>query len=351
LQRAGRPALERFAASAPTVRTEASTCAVGGCRFATAAGSPLCDTHLKSFRWLRTRRPGLEPADYLAHLTRARESASPTFDLRGLPELVRLELGYALQARSDARGAAITPLIFGQVVRWLRDRPVDSLLIGSDAARARAAEQRFTTGARDNPLGWVRFCRTVLQRLREQHAGREVWEWDTWPTDAIDVDGRYAHQPVRRIYFADIEPGWLKALAKRWARWRITTTTKSPASIAVSTSSLRRFTGFLAERGELPAGPEAITRELLERYRAHVHTLPVSGARRMGLLIDLKVFLDDIRLHEWAPGLPANATFYRGETPKPRGALPRFIDEFVMGQIDNEDNLARLPDETPVRWS
>jgi integrase len=77
-----------------------------------------------------------------------------------------------------------------------------------------------------------------------------------------------------------------------------------------------------------------------------VHTLPVSGARRMGLLIDLKVFLDDVRLHEWAPGLPANATFYRGETPKPRGALPRFIDEFVMGQIDNEDNLARLPDET-----
>jgi hypothetical protein len=27
---------------------------------------------------------------------------------------------------------------------------------------------------------------------------------------------------------------------------------------------------------------------------------------------DLKVFLDDIRLHEWANGLPANATYYRG---------------------------------------
>ena len=345
-ERAGRPALERFAASAPTVRTEASTCTVAACRFATAARSPFCDTHLKSFRWLRTRRPGLERADYRAHLARARDSASPTFDLRGLPALVQLELGYSLQARSDARGAAITPLIFGQVVRWLRDRPVDSLLIGSDAAWVTAAEQRFTPGARANPLGWVRFCRTVLQRLREQHAAADVWEWDTWPTDRIDVDGRYAHQPVRRIYFADIEPAWLKALAKRWARWRITTTTKSPASIAVSTSSLRRFTSFAAGRGQLPAGPEAITRELLEHYRAHVHTLPVSGARRMGLLIDLKVFLDDVRLHEWAPGLPANATYYRGETPKPRGALPRFIDEFVMGQIDNEANLARLPDET-----
>lgn len=152
-ERAGRPALERFAASAPTVRTEASTCTVAACRFATAARSPFCDTHLKSFRWLRTRRPGLERADYRAHLARARDSASPTFDLRGLPALVQLELGYSLQARSDARGAAITPLIFGQVVRWLRDRPVDSLLIGSDAAWVTAAEQRFTPGARANPLG------------------------------------------------------------------------------------------------------------------------------------------------------------------------------------------------------
>jgi len=345
-QRAGKPPLAVFTTDAPAVRTEAATCTVGRCAFVTAARSPFCDTHLKSFRWLRTRRPELQPADYLAHLARARESASPKFDLLGVPPLVGLELGYALQARSDARGAAITPLIFGQVVRWLVDRPVDSLLIGSDAAWARAAEQRFATGSRANPLGWLRFSRVVLQRLREQHAGQDVWSWDTWPTDLIDVDGRYAHQPVRRIYFSDIEPAWLKELAKRWARWRITTTTKSPASVAVSTSSLRRFTSFLAERDELPAGPQAITRGLLERYRAHVHTLTVSASRRTGLLTDLKVFLDDVRLHEWAPGLPANATYYRGEIPKARAALPRFIDEFVMGQIESDENLARLPDET-----
>jgi len=345
-ERSGKPPLGVFATDPPAVRTEATTCAVCGCAFATAARSAFCDTHLKSFRWLRGRRPELQPADYLAHLAQARESASPRFDLRGLSPLVALELGYALQARSDARGAAITPLIFGQVARWLIDRPVDSLLIGSDAAWARAAEQRFPAASRANPLGWMRFCRSVLQRLRAQHSGQDVWSWDTWPTDLIDVDGRYAHQPVRRIYFADIEPVWLKELAKRWARWRITTTTKSPASVSVSTSSLRRFTSFLAERDELPAGPDAITRDLLERYRAHVHTLAVSGSRRNGLLTDLKVFLDDVRLHEWAPGLPANATYYRGEIPHARGTLPRFIDEFVMGQIENADALARLPDET-----
>ena len=276
----------------------------------------------------------------------AREQLGPRFDLRGVGPLVALELGYALLCRQQARGAAITPLIFGQVMRWLRDRPVDSLLIGSDAASARAAEARFGARGRGNPLGWVRYCRRVLGRLRDERHGGEVWQWDTWPTERIDPEGRYAHQPVRRIYFADIQPDWLRELAKRWARWRISTATKSPSSVALSASSLRRFTAWLADRDALPAAAHQITRGVLEDYRAHVHTLPVSAAGRSGLLTDLKVFLDDVRLHEWAPGLPANATYYRGEIPHKTSGLPRFVDEFVMGQLERDATLDRLPDLT-----
>ena len=345
-ERAGRPPLDAFAAVAPAVKTMSDRCRIGGCRFPAIAELGFCDSHHRSFGWLRSRRQGIEPHDYVEHLASAREHAGPRFDLRGVGELVALELGYALQCRQDARGAAITPLAFGQVARWLREQPVDSLLIGSDAAWARAASERFSAASRANPLGWLRFSRNALQRLRDERHGGEVWKWDTWPTDRIDSSGRYTHQPVRRIYFADIEPRWLRELAKRWARWRITTTTKSPASVAVSTSSLRRFSAWLAERDALPTGPGQITRRLLEDYRAHVHTLAVSQARRNGLLVDLKVFLDDVRLHEWAPGLPANATYYRGEIPNKTITLPRFIDEFVMGQIDNDANLARLSDET-----
>jgi hypothetical protein len=58
----------------------------------------------------------------------------------------------------------------------------------------------------------------VLARLRDERPGGEVWDWDTWPTNRIDTGGRYAHQPTKRIYFSDIEPDWLRELAKRWAR-------------------------------------------------------------------------------------------------------------------------------------
>jgi hypothetical protein len=205
--------------------------------------------------WLRWRRGDIDIERFLAHVHAGRERSAPRFDLRGVGPVVALELGYALQCRHDQRGAAITPLIYGQVLRWLRARPVDSLLLGSDAAWATAAEQRFPKSCRGNPLAWVRFCRSALARLRDEHHAGEVWEWDTWPTSRIDPDGRYAHQPTRRIYFADIQPDWLRELAKRWARWRITTTTKSPASVAVSTSSLRRFTTWLADHNALPATP------------------------------------------------------------------------------------------------
>jgi integrase len=343
-RRAGRPPLERFVSDAPATRIGAAGCVVPGCAFPAIVGKDLCDAHHKGFRWLRWHRSGVDLDAYLEHLQSGRERGRPRFDLRGVGAIVALELGYALQCRQEARGAAITPLIFGQVVRWLRGQPVDSLLIGSDAAWAQAAEERFAAGGRANPLAWVRYCRRVLGRLRDTRHEGEVWAWDTWPTDRVEPDGRYAHQKARRIYFADIEPGWLRELAKRWARWRITTATKSPGSVAVSTSSLRTFTSWLAGRDALPATPAQITRALLEDYRAHVHTLPVSAARRSGHLTALKVFLDDVRLHDWAPGLPANATYYRGEIPNVRNLMPRFVDEFVMGQLEREETLDRLPD-------
>lgn len=127
-----------------------------------------------------------------------------------------------------------------------------------------SANRRFAhRKVRSNPLAWLRFIRQCALRLQARESGEQIWEWDTWPTDQLDVGARWAHRPVQRIYFSE-------------------------------------------------NGPAAITRDVLER---------------------LKVFLDDVRLHDWAARLPANATYYRGEIPRDRQSLPRFIDEFVMGQL------------------
>ena len=191
----------------------------------------------------------------------------------------------------------------------------------------------------------MRYVRARLQDLRDEHSGLEVWECDTWTVERLGVDARYAHQPQRRIYFTDIEPPWLRALAKRWARWRITSITLSPAAVAGTTNALRAFCRWLAAEDVLPAAPAQVTRDLLERYLAHVCGRELSAGQKGRLLGNLRTFLGDVRLHGWAPGLPANATYFDGEVPRrSTQRLPRFIDEFVMGQIESPENLDRLPD-------
>jgi integrase len=321
-------------------------CAVPACRFPSAGRDELCDCHTQRYFNARYRRLGLTVAGYLALLDDARAICAPKFDMRDLPAVVQLELQYALQCRQQAARAAMGPLIFGTVVRWLRDVGVESVLERSETFWVQDSWERFRSSTRANPMAWFRYVRHSALTRRDNHEGLEIWDFDTWPVDRLDVDGRYAHQPGRRIYFSEIDPLWLRELVKRWARWRITTATKSPASISCSTSSIRRFCRFAEEHDVALTGPEAITRALLERYLVAVRQLDRSVGRQWSLITDLKVFLDDVRLHDWAPGLPPNATYFKGEVPRSRNHLPRFIDEFVMGQIDREPTLLRLPDLT-----
>jgi integrase len=345
--RAGSPDLAVFLATAGAVITRSDGCSIAGCRFPASGRTVFCDGHAWRYRNARAARPGLTPEGYLGYLDEARRVSAPHYDMTDLPPVLRLEMAFALQCRMHARRAQMSPLIFGQVVRWQLELRAASVLERGEPYWAADAQRRFPVRAmRGNPLGWLRFVRQCSLRLREQNSGHEVWEWDTWPTDRLDTDRRWAHQPTRRIYFAEIDPPWLRELVKRWARWRLTSATKSPASIAVSTSSIRRFCRWAENRGATLAAPPAITRDLLERYRADVFLLDRSPGRKSGLLTDLKVFLDDVRLHDWAAGLPANATYYRGEIPRDRKWLPRFIDEFVMGQLETDQALDQLPDIT-----
>ncbi|MCA1699513.1 MAG: site-specific integrase [Actinobacteria bacterium] len=270
----------------------------------------------------------------------------PRFDSGGLPRVLQLELEFALQRRHDERGAELTPRVFGELARWAERERIESLLDHGDRWWGDSA-QALRPQVRAQTLAFLRYARLRLQVLREEQTDVEPWEWDVWRVDRLDPDGRWSHQPTRRIYFCDIEPPWLKALAKRWGRWRLSAATKSPLSVCHTTASLRKFCRWLERAEAVPKRPSDLTRELLERFLAEVRTDPEVGlARKRSLVVDLKVFLDDVRMHRWEPELPISAVYHRGELPRQPQPLPRFIDEFVMGQIESERNLARLPDQT-----
>jgi integrase len=349
---AGRPDQAAWEASANAVAVRSGArCRLPGCRFPAMGKHGFCDTHNMHFAHLRAIDPAATPADLIVRAARRRRSSVPRYNVLELPELVGLEMQFALQCRHDARRARLEPVVFRNATRWVAELGVGSLLERSGRFFEHAARERFASArvrGRGCPeLAWVRYARARLQDLRDEHNGIDAWGWDTWTVERIGVDARYAHQPQRRIYFAGIEPAWLRELAKRWARWRIISVSLSPAAAAGATNALRAFCRWLAAEHALPATPRELTRGLLERYLAHVHTRQLSGGQKRRLLGNLRTFLDDVRRHEWAPGLPGNATYFDGEIPR-RGTqrLPRFIDEYVMGQIEHPDNLTRLPDRT-----
>jgi len=344
--RVGRPPVDGFADGVGAVNTRHAVCGLPGCGFPEAGRSGLCDTHERRYLGVRRYHPDLDPADYIARVLAPRGGRGPRFDSRGLGRLLALELQFVLQCRHDARGAVLTPRMFTTVARWARDAEVASLLDRGDSWW-KASSAGLRRQDRGHALGFLRYARDRLQRLAEETSDIELWAWDTWPVDRLDPDGRWKHQPVRRIYFTDIEPDWQRALAKRWARWRLGAATKSPAGVQRTTGALRRLCRWADSADALPATPAMLTRELLEDFLADLRRAPGIGeAQRRSVIIDLKVFLDDVRMLHWEPALPVTAVYHRGELPRVPAAMPRYIDEFVMGQIENDQALERLPDQT-----
>jgi hypothetical protein len=63
------------------------------------------------------------------------------------------------------------PLIFGTVVRWLRDVGVESVLERSETFWVQDSRERFRSSTRANPMAWLRYVRHSTLTLRDNPRG------------------------------------------------------------------------------------------------------------------------------------------------------------------------------------
>ena len=125
--------------------------------------------------------------------------------------------------------------------------------------------------------------------------GLDPWLPDVWDVRGLPLGDTHRHQRVSWVDWKEVEPRWLRELAKRWARHRLLTGTRSPDTIHAAAGQLRCFSRFLAEhRIDLPA-PGALTRPVLERFRAHVLDLALSASSQRLILGGLNTLIDDAR--------------------------------------------------------
>ncbi len=138
--------------------------------------------------------------------------------------------------------------------------------------------------------------------------------------------------------FGQIRQPWLKDLAKRWTRWRLSTGLSAGACYQ-GVQAVTRFGAFLEEAGIQALGQA--DRQILERYLAILHG-ELAGKRAHRAYIGLvNAFLQAIRRHGWDTSLPASAMFFPEDYPRGGERLPRALAEHVMAQVEDPASLAR----------
>jgi integrase len=191
---------------------------------------------------------------------------------------------------------------------------------------------------------------TIPQPLHAVAAGHDIADFDAWEAAfaADRWDARTLGVPVARgremtTFEAIVQP-WLRDATKRWCRWRLATGS-AYGTITASALSMARLSAYLAARCPT-AGPVVIDRRLIEGYISWLAGTHLSANSRALALICLRAFLDHNRRHGWLPDVAADAAIYQDDLPKRTKPLPRFVSEFVMAQLENENNLALLEPNT-----
>jgi hypothetical protein len=244
-QQAGRPELAGWAATATTEGMATSpTCGLPLCElWVEAETQPFCRSHMTRWRDFVRRTGQHDPEAFIDH---CRMRGVERFDLRALPPQLKLELQYALQCLHDERRATLRPQDSRLVVRFLLHSGVESLLnlpLDVWEAKFRAF---VPSGRLQSYPSSRRLLRYAWQRVDNLASG-QGWEAeyprDIWDLRRLGINGR-----PRWLRFDRIPQPWLRVLAKRWLRYRLSNGTSAAhvGRYLVGLQSLARSGDMLA---------------------------------------------------------------------------------------------------------
>lgn len=304
----------------------AQECLFPTCTLDAEGAAGLCEAHRN--RWVRNgRRPVQEWIEQCLLWGRDK------FDLRGLPTPMRWEIAYAIQRRVDERRTKTRPESILRLIRALPGSGAVSLL-------DRVPDDWTAFLGYSSQRGYIerRFLLDAISYLRDLIDGvgwDEEYPRDVWLLRRLGYPGRDG-----QLRFDGIEAAWLRALTKRWIRWRLST----GISVGAARADVRAITLFAQSLPSLVRGPQALTREVIEAHLAHLairYPAPKTRTCYIGAVAGL---LRTARQHGWEPGLDAHVDLYRDDYPRLNQSRPRALSEAVMTQLEHADNVARFKD-------
>ena len=330
-QSAGHPDLRRWLDALPLAGITAphGLCRVPSCALWATARTPLCVSH--AARWRTSGRPDVE---VFAGAYDDTPLVQDHIDLLLLEPPLRMEMQYVLQQRRDEQQVRIQPRLIQHAIYVLARTGMGSLL---EWPEDRWRDQILTGPGADQPARpFLTYARRQLEYLHSG-AGWEIeYPRDVWRLRNLGLDGG----SQANLRFGSIGQPWLKELAKRWTRWRLS----SGLSInhaCTGVTAITRFSQFLAQPGIAVQRLDQVDRKVLESYLAQLHAQMGATEHHKRLISLLGTFFTDIRRHRWDTSLPAGAVFFSEDFPQQPRRLPRALAEHVMAQVEDPGNLDR----------
>ena len=322
-QRARGVTFEAFLASARPLPSYGD-CTAGSCYRVAACGLGLCDAHYK--RWIGDGSPRGDAFDRWRR--RARQPSNRRIlSLRGLPELVRLEVLYGVQRRV-AEQIKTGPENMSTFVDHLRAAEVASVL---------DFDMGLVDGERNRDHG--RFARFVVNRVTLAYRDPESeLTGDCWDLRVLGRRGQ--------LDFTPITQDWLRDGVKQWAAATMGRL-KDTVTLQVRVRAMGVLSKILATGPGGGDNPAALNRRDVDRFllRMKAVSSPNTGtmspnsafhiAKSCGLVIREATEMG------FLPGLNPTFLFRRGDTHWPiiEEEEGRALPAHVVAQLDNHTAL------------
>ena len=265
-------------------------CAVEGCERGGWARQ-LCGSHYN--RWRSGGRPSM--AEFCAAsgpiTPRASSLRVDAFDLRRLELQLRLEVAYSIQCRHDDRAVRLMPEMIRQFVELLAAGEVTSLLDRPVDDWVAEAITTGRAGGGSRTIGQLRYTYRRLRDLVEGTDAESEFARDTWRAAVLGLD---VVRPPRQVSFDQIPQPWLRTVAKRYARFRLSSGKKF-GTVYIDVRAIRYFATFLADQRPDIADETGLDREVIEHYISWLATSHLAGYPINTYLVTLRSFLETCR--------------------------------------------------------
>lgn len=188
---------------------------------------------------------------------------------------------------------------------------------------------------------YVTNLKQFMEFYQDYYFDGEEWEKDTWDRRKMNLPSDKVNptQYEYLITFSGIHNHYFKELTKRYCKVKLNTVSFSHVSDIAS--KLREFFNFLDKNYNHITRLKQLTRREIERYLSELNQGGFSPGTLMGKISILDFFFTTIQRFEWKD-TPSRVLIYQEDYPKVPKATPRFIDEYVLEQLNS--HLDDLPD-------